>query len=96
VDLLQEVCSETNYLAELQAALLIVQSVRFDPNEIALYGRKANRPRDVLRQQSQAIGLAIRECELHEPEAKDVQRALENFRMFTETEITRLVAELPK
>ena len=49
VDLLQEVCDETNYLAEVRAALLIVQSIRFDPNENPQYGPKANRPREVLQ-----------------------------------------------
>lgn len=96
VDLLQEVCDETNYLAEVRAALLIVQSIRFDPNENPQIGPKANRPREVLPTYSKAIVDALRECDLSEPMAKDVQRALEGYRMFTEVEIARLLAELPQ
>lgn len=96
VDLLQEVCDETNYLAEVRAALLIVQSVRFDPNENPTYGPKATRPREVLQSYAKAVAEGIRECDLNEPAPKDVQRALENYRMFSEAEIAALVAELPE
>jgi signal recognition particle subunit SEC65 len=83
-------------LAEVRAALLIVQSIRFDPNENPRHGRKANRPREVLQTYAKAIAEAIRECNLSEPHPKDVQQALEGYRMFTEIEIARLVAELPQ
>lgn len=96
VDLLQEVCDETNYLAEVRAALLILQSVRFDPNENPTYGPKATRPREVLQSHAKAVAEGIRECDLNEPAPKDVQRALENYRMFSNAEIAALVAELPE
>lgn len=96
VDLLQQVCDDTNYLAEVRAALLIVQSIRFDPNENPLYGPKATRPREVLQRYSKAIDEAIGECDLNEVEPKDVRRALEDYRMFSEEEVTRLLAELPE
>jgi hypothetical protein len=96
VDLLQEVCDETNYLAEVLAALLIVQSIRFDPNENPQYGPKASRPREVLRTYAKAVADAIRECNLSEPQPSHVQQALEGYRMFTALEIARLVAELPQ
>ncbi len=96
MDLLKEVCVETNYLAEVRAVLLIVQSIRFNPNENLRIGPKANRPREALPTYAKAIAEAISKCDLSEPKPKDVQRALEDYRMFTEIEIARLLAELPK
>lgn len=96
VDLLQEVCSESNYLAEVRAALLIVQSVRFDPNETSIYGPKALRPREVLQPYAKAVAEAIKECNLDEPEPASIRIALTNYRMFSDTEITHLLAELPR
>jgi HKD family nuclease len=96
VDLLQEVSDETNYLAEVRAALLIVQSIRFDPDENPQYGPKATRPSEVLQSNAKMVAEAIRECDLSEPKPNDVQRALEDYRMFTTTEIVHLVAELSR
>lgn len=95
VDLLQQVCEETNYLAEVRAVLLMVQAVRYDPHETPLYRPKANRPRDVLKNYANAVAEAIRECGLCEPQQKEVQQALEGYRMFTVAEIAQLLAELP-
>jgi hypothetical protein len=95
VHLLQKVCDETNYLAEIRAALLILQSIRFNPNENPQYGPKANRPREVLPTYAKAIAGTIREYNLIEPEPEDVRRVLEDYRMFTEIEIAGLLEELP-
>ena len=93
---MQEVCDETNYLADVRAALLIAQWVRFDPNENPTYGPKATRPREVLQRYATAVAEGIRECDLSEPAPKNVQRALEHYRMFSEAEVAALVKELPK
>ncbi len=95
VILLQQVCDETNYLAEVRAALLIVQTVRFDPNESPMYGPKAKRPREVLQPYAKAVAQGIRECGLDEPTPEMVSRALENYQMFTPSEIASIVDELP-
>lgn len=95
VDLLQKVCDEANYLAEVRALLLIVQKIRFDPNESPLYGTKATRPREVLQQYAKGVAEAIRECGLDEPSADAVQRALERHQMLTTDEVTQLLGELP-
>lgn len=95
VDLLQQVCDETNYLAEVRALLVIVQCIRFDPNETPMYDTKANRPREVLKKYSQAVTEAIRECGLQEPTRTSVQKALESYQMFTADEIAKRLDELP-
>lgn len=94
IGLLQDVCDDTKYLAEIQAVLLIVQSLRFNPNEETQNGSKPTRPREVLLKWADAINSAIFKCKLSEPEPSDVRQALENYRMFSEDEISRLVGEL--
>lgn len=95
LDLLQEVCNEARYLAEVSAVLLIVQSIRFDPEESVIDGPRPTRPRDVLKRHANAVATAMSECRLTAPSAGDVQRALEDYKMFSESEIARLIAELP-
>jgi hypothetical protein len=58
-----------------------------------MYRPKPARPREVLNKYDKAIVTAIRECGLCEPTPKDVQRALEDYRMFTAREIVQLVAK---
>ncbi|MEQ1784835.1 MAG: hypothetical protein ABMA14_26100, partial [Hyphomonadaceae bacterium] len=95
VGLLQSTCDETNYLGEVRAALLIAQSIRFQPNEPVLSGPKPTRPRDVLPSTEEAIREAISECGLNNPSPDNVRVALEGYRMLSDAENVRLLAELP-
>ncbi len=95
VQQLQEYCDEVNYLAEVRAALLIVQDIRFDPNEEPRYGPKATRPREVLQPYAKAVDEAIYECDLYEPEVGEVRKVLEEYRMLEERGIARMLKELP-
>ncbi|MBU0508887.1 hypothetical protein KKH27_08640 [bacterium] len=94
IGLLQDVCDDTKYLAEIRTVLLIVQSLRFNPNEETRNGAKPTHPREVLLKWADAINSAIFKCKLSEPEQSDVRQALENYRMFSEDEISRFVGEL--
>jgi hypothetical protein len=93
---LQEACNEANYLAEVRAALLILQSVRFIPGEVPRNGPTPRGPGDVLPSQAHRVSDAIAGCGLREPPSADVQRALEGYRMLTEEEARGLVRELPR
>ena len=93
VDLLQEVCTETNYCGEIRAALLIVQKVRFDPGEV-LSGREVKRPKQTLITQAKMVTDAISECNLQQPSSDDVRNALERYRIFSEEEMENLLREL--
>ena len=95
VTLLREVCDETKYLAEIRAVLLIVQRVRFRPNEVAADGSTPTRPKEVLPKWANAIMEAISSCCLREPEPDAVRETLEHYRMFSEEEISQLICELP-
>lgn len=96
VYVLQEVCDKTHYLAKVRAALLIIQEVRFNPNESVFYGPKPTRPREVLPLYTKAVDEAIHKCDLNEPEPATVRCALEDYRMFSEGDIDRLLKELPE
>ena len=94
VSVLREACEETNYVAEVRAALLVVQKVqriRFGLDD----SKNPTRPSDLLPSTAKAIHEAISKCELKESGPNDVRRALEGYRMLSEAEITQLLAELP-
>ena len=93
--LLQEVCAATNYLAEVRDTLLILQDARFDPNEEPRAGPKATRPREMLPTCANAVRSTIADCGLVEPAADAIRKALDDYRMLSEGEIKRLLAELP-
>lgn len=94
-DILQEACNETAYLAEVRATLLLLQSVRFDPNENPRLGPKATRIREVLPKWAAAVKSGITYCRLVEPSADEIRKAFEGFEMLSEGEMRRLLTELP-
>lgn len=93
IELLQEVCKENNFCAEIYAALLIVQSVRFRPGEV-LFGKLVDRPKQTLEQQSKMIATAIAECSLALPSIDEIRVALEGYQMFSDYQIDGLLTEL--
>ena len=93
IDLLQEVCTENNYCGEICTALMIVQMVRFQPGEV-LYGKEIQRPNQTLEVQSKMVKEAITECYLEHPSSDEVRKALEGYRMFSDSEMEMLIAEL--
>ncbi|XZE45226.1 phospholipase D family protein [Pirellulaceae bacterium SH467] len=93
LSLLQEVCSNINYCGEIVAALLIVQSVRYQPGEV-LFGKKIERASQSLEQQAKMVSEAISECSLEIPSIDLVRTALQQYRMFSDSEIGVLVCDL--
>jgi len=88
---LQEACNETNYFAEIQSILLIVQRVRFNPNEEASNGLKPRYPGDVLQKWATDLSDAISKCGLSEPTSDDVRNILQHYKMLSEEEISQLI-----
>jgi hypothetical protein len=93
VDLLQQICTETNYCAEIVSALLIVQSVRYKPGEV-LFGKKIECPSQTLEQHSKMVFKAISECSLEMPSETEVRAALQRYRMFSDNQINSLVCDI--
>ena len=91
VTLLRDTCEASNYLAEVRAALLVAQGVRFEFDD----SKTLTRPREALPTVARAVDATIVACHLTEPSANDVQRALDGYGMFSADEISRLLSELP-
>jgi hypothetical protein len=96
VELLREVRGETNYIGQVRAALLIAQKVRFEQKPDLLSSTpQPSRPRTALVYYAGAVRQAIITCDLNEPLAVEIRRALESYQMLTEAEIVLLLGELP-
>ena len=93
VELLQKVCDENNFCGEIVAALLISQSVRYQPGEV-LDGKKITRPQETLVKQYNMVWNAFSECDLYEPTTEQVKEALERYNLFNEQEIASLLGEI--
>jgi hypothetical protein len=92
--LLQEASDNTHFAAEIRAALLIAQKVRFVPNEKNDYGSPARRPRECLPTLARTVRDSFGKVGLGEPPKKDILEALERYRIFTNTELSEFWAEL--
>jgi hypothetical protein len=92
-DYLQEVCKELNFLGQIKAALLIVQRVRYIPGEVATWGKPPSRPSECLPDQSKELRQSICELELNEPPSTDVMKALSDYKMFSDMEISEIEKE---
>ncbi len=99
-DVLQQASETVNFAGHIRAALMIAQRVRFDPKESDRHGPPPKRPRECLPALSSKVREAFAEAGLAEPSRKDVWEALEQYRVFSETELSELRAEfdvgLPK
>jgi hypothetical protein len=95
-DLLQQASDTVNFAGHVRAALMIAQRVRFDPNESDRYGPPPKRPRECLPASSSKVRESFAEAGLAEPSWKDVMEALEQYRMFTEKEMSELRAEFQR
>jgi hypothetical protein len=85
--LLREVSDASSFAANIRAALMIAQRVRFNPKE-------HSRPRNCLPTQAQMIRTTFAEVGLAEPSKENVLQALERYRMFAEKELSDFRAEL--
>jgi hypothetical protein len=92
--LLQKVCDENAFCAELRAMLLIAQKLRYVPGEIPKYEKPPKSQKDVLRRQAEIIKEGIAECGLMEPSKQQVREALGRYQLFSTDEITAMVAAL--
>jgi hypothetical protein len=92
-ELLAEVASKTNFCGEAKAALMIVQKVRFVPNDPSV-DLPPKRPSEGLRSISEKVRDTFAEVGLNEPSNEDVIRALEQYRMFTDKQMAEFRIEL--
>ncbi|MFM7167803.1 MAG: hypothetical protein ACKO3T_21375, partial [Planctomycetaceae bacterium] len=92
--LLQKVCDEHAFCAELKAMLLIAQKLRYVPGEVPKYDKPPQSQKDVLRRQADLIKEGLARCGLEEPSEPQVRESLERYEMFSTAEITAMLAAL--
>lgn len=91
--LLRDRCEQTNLTGNLEAALLIVQFKRYDPNEFNLYGSKLKSPRQCLPHVLHTMRSGYKVAGLKRPAAAKVADALKQYRMMSDDDIQRYVSE---
>lgn len=83
-DLLQEVCDETDFVAEVQSALMLAQFLRFDPKEYRAIA-------DAHPGASRLLTAALDDCELDDPTGDDLFRVLSAYQPIEDDDIKRLL-----
>jgi len=91
---LQEVCDELNFLGHIRAAFVIAQKVRYDPGAQATWGTPTKRPSECLPDRRKRLKGAFEELGLNEPSKGDVMKALEEYKMFSATEMAEFDEEI--
>jgi len=91
---LQEVIDELNFFGQIQAALLIVQSVRFVPGEKLRGIPPATRPSECLPYLVTQIKKTVNDLRLVAPPTEKVMKALAEYNMFSEAELNSLAQEV--
>jgi hypothetical protein len=94
-DTIQEACDEERFLVNVFAAFVILQRIRFDPNETSVYGKVATRPRECLQAQRNRLIEAVEEIGLELPTQEEVLDALRDYQMFSEEELAAFSKEMP-
>jgi len=93
-DYLQEVCDELNFLAHIRAAFLIVQRIRYVPDEKATWGTPPKRPSECLPDHRKRLREHIKELGLEEPTKANIMKALGEYQMFTPIELAEMEKEI--
>jgi hypothetical protein len=91
---LQEVIDELNFLGQIQAALVIVQSVRFVPGEKLRGVPPATRPRECLTYLVTEMTKTFNALRVAAPPTESVIKALAEYNMFSEAELYDLSKEI--
>jgi hypothetical protein len=94
-DTIQGACDEERFLVNVFAAFVILQRIRFDPNETSVYGKVATRPRECLQAQRNRLIEAVEEIGLELPTQEEVLDALRDYQMFSEEELAAFSKEMP-
>ncbi|MBI1370748.1 MAG: hypothetical protein GC162_19085 [Planctomycetes bacterium] len=94
LSLLHERSEELNFMGHMCAALLIAQMLRFDPNEVPIYGPKVTRPRECLEHQVKRLHATIVDAEMAAPSKQQVVSALGQYRMLSDDVMTACEGEI--
>jgi len=92
-EVLQQASNAVNFTGHVRAALMIAQKVRFLPNESDRHGTPPKRPRQCLPTTAASVRNAFAQVGLAEPSWQDVRDALEQYRMFSDKELSEFNGE---
>jgi hypothetical protein len=90
---LQKLCDELNFLGDIRAAFVLLQKVRFLPDEKSKWSPPAKRPHECLPQRREELRKAIMILGLQEPTHAQVVQALEDYRMLNEKELAQVAED---
>jgi hypothetical protein len=93
-DYLQEVCDELNFLGHVRAAFVIVQRLRYVPNEKETWGPAPKRPSECLPDCRKQLRELIKELGLEEPSKANIMKALGEYKMFSQAELADMEKEI--
>ena len=88
-ELLRTALDSVNFTGHIWAALMIAQKVRFMPNESDRFGAPPKRARECLPLRVAPLRAAFAKLRLGEPSWRDVEEALQQYRMFSEEDLTK-------
>lgn len=91
---LQEVCKELNFLGHIWAALVLVQRLRFVPNEKSTWGPPPKRPSECLPDHRNRLREFIKEIGLEKPSKASIMQALGEYSMFSKAELSEMEKEI--
>ena len=93
-DYLQEVCDELNFLGHVRAAFVMVQRLRYVPNEKETWGPAPKRPSECLPDCRKRLREFIKELGLEEPSRANIMKALGEYKMFSQVELAEMEREI--
>lgn len=91
---LQEVSDDLNFLGHVRAAFVIVQRLRFVPNEKSEWGPAPKRPSECLPDHRKQLRQLFQELGLKEPSKADIMKALGEYKMFSPKELAEMEKEI--
>ncbi len=94
IEYLQGACDDLNFLGHVRAAFVIVQRLRFVPDEKALWGPAPKRPSECLSDPRKQLREIVEELGLKEPPRADILKALVEYKMFSSTELAEMEKEI--
>jgi HKD family nuclease len=93
-DYLQKVCHELNFLGHVRAAFVLVQRLRYVPDEKATWGTPPKCPSECLLDHRKRLREFAKELDLDEASKANIMKALGEYRMFSQVELAEIETEI--
>ncbi len=81
-------------VGHVRAAFVIVQRLRFVPNEHFPWGPAPKRPSECLPDHRKQLRELFKELGLEEPSKADIMKAMSEYKMFSQAELAEMEKEI--